>query len=49
MTQTEIQTVEVVRLIRDQHYALLKDKSRKDIKHFFRREAAAAIPLDGDG
>jgi len=49
MTQAEIKTVEVVRLIRDQHYALLKDKSRKDIKHFFRREAAAAIPLDGDG
>ena len=35
MTQTEIKAVEVVRQIRDQHYALLKDKSREDIKHFF--------------
>jgi hypothetical protein len=42
MTQTEIKAVEVVRQIRDQHYALLKDKSREDIKHFFHREAAAA-------
>jgi hypothetical protein len=42
MTQTEIKAVEVVRQIRDQHYALLKDKSREDIKRFFHREAAAA-------
>ena len=42
MTQTEIKAVEVVRQIRDQHSALLKDKSREDIKRFFHREAAAA-------
>jgi len=42
MTQTEIKAVEVVRQIRDQHYALLKNKSREDIQHFFHREAAAA-------
>jgi hypothetical protein len=42
MTQTEIKAVEVVCQIRDQHYTLLKDKSREDIKHFFHREAAAA-------
>ena len=42
MTQTEIKAVELVRQIRDQHYALLKDKSREDIKHFFHREAATA-------
>ncbi|HEY5865973.1 MAG TPA: hypothetical protein VI542_10590 [Candidatus Tectomicrobia bacterium] len=42
MTQTEIKAVELVRQIRDQHYALLKDKSRVDIKRFFHREAAAA-------
>jgi len=42
MTQTQIKAVELVRQIRDQHYALLKDKSREDIKNFFRREAAAA-------
>jgi hypothetical protein len=42
MTQTKIKAVEMVRQIRDQHYALLKDKSREDIKRFFHREAAAA-------
>jgi hypothetical protein len=42
MAQTEIKAVELVRQIRDQHYALLKDKSREDIKRFFHREAAAA-------
>jgi len=42
MTQTEIKAVKVVRQIRDQHYALLKDKSREDIKHFLHREAPAA-------
>lgn len=42
MTQTEIKAVELVRQIRDQHYTLLKDKSREDIKRFFHREAAAA-------
>jgi hypothetical protein len=42
MAQTEIKAVEIVRQIRDQHYALLKDKSREDIKRFFRREAATA-------
>jgi hypothetical protein len=31
-----------VRQIRDQHYGLLKDKSREEIKNFFHREAAAA-------
>jgi predicted metal-dependent hydrolase len=42
MTQMEIKTVELVRQIRDQHYALLKDKSREDIKRFFHQEAAAS-------
>ena len=42
MTQTKIKAVELVRQVRDQHYALLKDKSREDIKRFFHREAAAA-------
>ena len=42
MAQTEIKAVEVVRQIRDQHYALLKDKSREDIKRFFHQEAAAS-------
>jgi hypothetical protein len=38
----EIKAIEVVRQIRDRHYALLKDKSREDLKRFFHREAAAA-------
>jgi hypothetical protein len=42
MEQTKIKAVELVRHIRDQHYALLKDKSREEIKLFFHREAAAA-------
>ena len=42
MTQMEIKAVELVRQIRDQHYALLKDKSREDIKRFFHWEAAAS-------
>ena len=42
MTQTKIKAVELVRQIRDQHYTLLRDKSREDIKRFFHREAAAA-------
>ena len=42
MTRTEIKAVELVRRIRDQHYAHLRDKSREEIKEFFRREAAAA-------
>ncbi len=42
MTQTKIKAVELVRQVRDQHYALLKDKSREDIKRFFHREAAVA-------
>jgi hypothetical protein len=42
MTQTTINAVELVRQIRDQHYEILKDKSREEIKAFFHREAAAA-------
>ena len=42
MTQMKIKAVELVRQIRDQHYTLLKDKSQKDIKRFFHREAAAS-------
>jgi hypothetical protein len=42
MTQTTIKAVELVRQIRDQHYKILKDKSREEIKAFFHREAAAA-------
>jgi hypothetical protein len=42
MTQTTIKAVELVRQIRDQHYEILKDKSREEIKAFFQREAAAA-------
>jgi hypothetical protein len=42
MPQTTIKAVELVRQIRDQHYEILKDKSRAEIKAFFHREAAAA-------
>ena len=42
MTQMTIKAVELVRQIRDQHYELLKDQSREEIKAFFHREAAAA-------
>ena len=42
MTQTNIKAVELVRQIRNQHYELLKDKSREEIKAFFHGEAAAA-------
>ena len=42
MGPTEIKAVELVRQIRDQHDAQLHNKSREEIKEFFRREAAAA-------
>jgi hypothetical protein len=42
MEQTEIKAVDLVRQIRDQHYAQLQNKSREELKGFFRREAAAA-------
>jgi hypothetical protein len=42
MTQTSLKAVELVREIRDQHYEILKGKSREEIKAFFHREAAAA-------
>jgi len=42
MEPIEIKAVELVRQIRDQHYALLQNKSFEEIKAFFRREAAAA-------
>ena len=42
MTPTNVQAVELVRQIRNQHYEILKDKSREEIKAFFHREAAAA-------
>jgi hypothetical protein len=42
MTPTNVQAVELVRQIRNQHYELLKAKSREEIKAFFHREAAAA-------
>ncbi len=42
MTQTNIKAVELIRQIRNQHYELLKDRSREEIKAFFHREAAAA-------
>ena len=42
MEQTEIKAVDLVRQIRDQHYAQLLNKSREELKEFFRREAAAA-------
>ncbi len=42
MEQTEIKAVDLVRQIRDQHYAQLQNKSREELKEFFRREAAAA-------
>jgi hypothetical protein len=42
MTQTNIKAVELIRQIRNQHYELLKDQSREEIKAFFHREAAAA-------
>ena len=41
MEQTEIKAVDLVRQIRDQHYAQLQNKSHEDLKAFFRREAAA--------
>lgn len=42
MAQTEIKAVKLVRQIRDQLYEQLQDKTREEIKQFFRREAAAA-------
>jgi hypothetical protein len=42
MTPMNVQAVELVRQIRTQQYEILKDKSREEIKAFFRREAAAA-------
>jgi hypothetical protein len=42
MNQIEIKAVELVRHIRDQHYALLKNKSLEEVKAFFRQEATAA-------
>ena len=42
MEQIEIKAVYLVRQIRDQHYAQLRNKSREELKEFFRREAAAA-------
>ena len=41
MEQTEIKAVELVRRIRDAHYALLKDKSPDEVIAFYRREAEA--------
>jgi hypothetical protein len=42
MTQTNIKAAELVRQIQNQHYELLKDQSREEIKAFFHREAATA-------
>jgi hypothetical protein len=42
MKQTNIKAIELVRQIRNQHYELLKDRSREESKAFFHREAAAA-------
>jgi hypothetical protein len=42
MTPMNVQAVELVRQIRNQHDEILKDKSREEIKAFFHREAAAA-------
>jgi hypothetical protein len=42
MEPIEIKAVELVRRIRDQHYALLQNKSFEEIKAFFHREATAA-------
>jgi hypothetical protein len=42
MTPTNVQAIELIRQIRDQHYEILKDKSREEIKAFFHREAVAA-------
>jgi hypothetical protein len=42
MEQIKIKAVDLVRQIRDQHYTHLQNKSREEIKEFFRREAAAA-------
>jgi hypothetical protein len=42
MTQTSIKAVELVCEIRNQHYELLKDRSREETKASFHREATAA-------
>jgi hypothetical protein len=42
MEQTEIKAVDLVRQIRDQHYAQLHNKSREELKEFFRQAAAVA-------
>lgn len=42
MSQTSIKAVELIRQIRNQHYELLKNRSREEIKEFFHREAIAA-------
>jgi hypothetical protein len=42
MAESEIKALEMVRRIRDGHYAKLKDKSPEEILRFYREEAAAA-------
>ena len=42
MEPSEINAVELVRRIRDQHYALLAGKAPTEVQAFFHREAAAS-------
>jgi hypothetical protein len=42
MAEIEINALEMVRRIRDEHYERLKDKSPEEIIRFFQEEASAA-------
>ncbi len=42
MEESEIKAVELVRRIRDRHYALLKDKSPQEVLAFYHRAAEEA-------
>ncbi len=42
MAEIEINTLEMVRRIRDEHYERLKDKSPEEIIRFFQEEASVA-------
>jgi hypothetical protein len=42
MAETEINALEMVRRIRDEHYEKTKNMSREELLQFYRREAEAA-------
>ena len=42
MAETEIKALEMIRRIRDEHYAKTKNMSTEELLQFYRREADAA-------